>query len=183
MHIILNDVILRMPEPRDVKCLYSFRNNLETTRLLGGFARGYSEADLIEWVECHRSRKDEVLWVIADRQNDKCLGHAGLYQLDHRVRCAEYAILIGDQALRGKGLGGRVSRAVLQYGFEELNLNRVELSVLAVHDAALKLYEKLGFRREGVKRQAQFREGRYVDVVIMGLLAAEYCASATRNNA
>jgi len=63
---------------------------------------------------------------------------------------------------------------MLEYGFRELNLNRVDLSVLATNERAIGLYESLGFRHEGRLREAQFRSGQYVDVLLMAILAKEY---------
>lgn len=168
-----NSVYLRRPEPRDVVQLYTYRNDPEVTELLGGFSSGYSIADLTEWVEYHRKKPNEIVWVIADRANDLCLGHVGLYNIDNRIRKAEFAIMIGDKASWGRGLGTVTSKQVIDYGFEQLNLHRIELEVLSSNTRAVKLYQKLGFSHEGILRDAQFRHGVYIDVVRMGLLEHE----------
>lgn len=166
--------VLRKPEPRDIPALYDQKNDGAIARLLGGFSVGYSEADLAQWVEFHRTRKDEALWVIADHGTDACVGHAGLYEIDYRIRAAEFAIMLGDQATWGKGLGTACTRFAVEYGFRQLNLNRVHLSVLASNDRAVRLYERIGFQREGLLRQAQYKDGEYLDVIVMGLLRSEY---------
>ena len=173
MRITSTSTILRRPEPRDVAQLYIYRNDPEVTDLLGGFSNGYSAADLTEWIDFHRKKSDEVIWVIADQAKDLCLGHVGLYNIDNRIRKAEFAIMIGDKASWGCGLGTSVSRDVINYGFEQLNLHRIELEVLSYNARAIRLYQKLGFRQEGILRDAQFRHGGYVDVVKMGLLEHE----------
>ena len=127
-------------------------------------------ADIDQWIEYHRNKDDEVLWVIAARSDDKCIGHAGLYNIDFRIRKAEYAILIGDSAWRGKGLGKSVSEAVIRFGFDELNLRRIELTLMSGNEPALRLYKSLGFETEGVMRDAQIRGGKYHDVTLMALL-------------
>jgi RimJ/RimL family protein N-acetyltransferase len=174
MTICLNEVVLRRPEPRDAEQLYVYRNDWDVICSLGGFSRGYSLKDLAEWVEYHRTRQDEILWTIADRETDRCLGHIGLYKIDHRVRSAELAILLGDKTRWGHGLGHAVTQAVLEFGFAQLNMNRIELTVLENNLAALHLYNKLGFMQEGVLRQAQYRNGAYLNVVQMGLLRGEF---------
>jgi RimJ/RimL family protein N-acetyltransferase len=173
MIIKLDAVLLRRPEPRDQDRLYAFRNDYQVVRHLGGFSRGFSSKDIAEWIEVHRTRNDEVLWCIADKEQDLCLGHVGLYQIDHRVRCAEFGILIGDASWWGRGVGSAVTSAVVAYGFRELNLHRIQLSVLASNERAMRMYEKQGFSREGVLRDAQFREGRFVDVILMALLESD----------
>jgi RimJ/RimL family protein N-acetyltransferase len=126
-----------------------------------------------EWIDRRAKHSDDLVWAIADRETNACLGHVGFYRIDHRVRACEFAILIGDVPQWGNGMGREISSAVLAYGFNELNMNRIELSVLASNTRALRLYEGLGFAREGLKRQAQYRNGEYLDVVMMALLKAE----------
>ena len=147
--IDVGNAILRPLEPCDLDRLYEFRNDIEVTSQLGGFTTGYCRKDLEEWLETHRTREDEVLWAISTKNDSACIGHVGLYQIDSRVRKAEYAILIGDKQHQGKGLGKAVSRAVLAFGFEELNLHRISLRVIATNVRAIRLYESVGMRREG----------------------------------
>ena len=164
---------IRKPERTDVDALYVVRNDPEVISMLGGFSTGYSKADLEEWVEFHRNAKDEALFVIADA-TDRAIGHVGLYKINHRLRNAEFAILIGDRSIWGKGLGRAFTRFVIEYGLDELNLRRIYLEVLATNERAINLDRSLGFVEEGRLREAQWRGGRYVDVIVMGLLAEEY---------
>jgi RimJ/RimL family protein N-acetyltransferase len=163
-------VLLRSPESRDAAALYAQKNDVEVASLLGGFSKGYSETDIAGWIEAHRGRADEALFVIADGATNACLGHVGLYNIDHRIRSAEFAIMIGDKDAWGRGLGTEITAYMLDYGFGWLNLNRIELTVLSSNARAIALYEKLGFSGEGVKRQAQYKSGRYVDVYLMAKL-------------
>ena len=172
--IEVGEVVLRALEPGDVPRLYEYRNDPETTRDLVGFSVHYSHAALAAWLASHAARTDEALWAIAARDDDRCLGHVGLYQLDHRIRKASFGVLIGERAARGRGLGKAVTRAVVDYGFAELNLHRIELDVLATNARAIHIYESLGFQREGVLRHAQFRGGAYVDLVLMAVLDGEW---------
>lgn len=85
--------------------------------------------------------------------------------------------MIGDRESRGRGIGKAVTRLVVDYGFRMLNLNRVELSCLATNERARRLYAGLGFVVEGTLRQAQFKDGHYIDVVQMSVLAAEWAGA------
>lgn len=174
MTIQLDSAVLRKPEPSDVDALYQYRNDADVVRWLGGFSTGYSRADLQAWVETHRTRKDEALYVIADAATDRCLGHIGLYNIDHRCGTAELAILIGSSEHRGKGLGKQATAALIGYGFNELNLHRISLEVLETNTRAIALYQRLGFQTEGRLREAVFRSGRHLNLLLMGLLRGEY---------
>ena len=174
MRMFLDKVVLRRPERRDVESLYEYRNDSEIVCLLGGFSKGYSTKDIEDWIELHRTRDDEIVWVIVEKESDKCVGHVGLYNIDHRVQCAEFAIVIGDKTCWGKGFGKQVSRSVIEYGFKQLNLHRIKLTVLATNVRAVKFYEKIGFRKEGTLRHEQYRDNHYVDVLMMGMLENEW---------
>ncbi len=174
MHQLNDNYILRKPEPKDIEALYVQKNNAEVVSLLGGFNNGYTRQDLANWVDFHRGCKDEILWIIAEKQTDACVGHVGLYKIDHRVRCADFAIMIGDKSAWGEGLGTDCTKFALDYGFNELNLNRITLTVLQTNPRAISLYRKIGFKDEGVLRQAMYKGGRYIDLILMGILRNEY---------
>lgn len=174
VHIELGEVILRKPEPRDLGAIYSFKNDGATARQLGGFSSGYSLRDLEEWLEFHRKRASEVIWVIASKVSDACIGHVGLYDIDHRIGCAEFAIVLSDDAHRDRGLGQKITRAVLAFSFDFLNLGRIELSVLETNSRAIHVYEKVGFVLEGTRRRAQYKDGIFTNVHIMAILKDEF---------
>lgn len=174
MNKLKNTFVLRKPKTGDAEALLKFKNDATNMALLGGFSTGYSSKDIEGWIENHKSRSDEVLWIIADEKDDSCLGHVGLYQIDYRIRSAEFGILLGDRSRWGKGIGRQVMRTVIEYGFRQLNLNRISLTVLAHNERAIRMYEAIGFMREGLLRQAQYKDGRYMDLVCYALLRDEY---------
>lgn len=174
----INGLILRRPELSDLETLYQQKNDPEIAAMLVGFSHGYAQADLRDWLEFHRQCKDEVLWAIIKADSQKCIGHVGLYQIDLRVRNAEFGIIIGDKSFWGKGVGRACTKFAIEYGFQQLNLNRIQLSVLANNARAIKLYRTLGFCEEGCLRQAQYKNGEYLNVILMGLLRAEYITDA-----
>lgn len=73
-----------------------------------------------------------------------------------------------------KGLGGKAVHKLLHHAFNDLNLNRVYLYVFESNIRATKLYEKVGFVHEGLLRQSEYIDGKYLSLVVMGLLRDEY---------
>jgi RimJ/RimL family protein N-acetyltransferase len=73
-----------------------------------------------------------------------------------------------------RGLGFDALTTLVQFGFEQMNLNRIYLRVFAGNERAVHLYEKAGFRHEGCWRQAEFRHGRYHDLLWMSVLREEW---------
>lgn len=173
---MLDEVYLRRPEIKDVDFFYAYRNDWEVISSLGGFSRGYSTKDLQDWLEYHRKQQNEIIWTIAEKCSDNCLGHVGLYNIEHRVRHAEFAIMLGNKKWWGKGLGNQITYHVIDYGFKQLNLHKVYLTVLKSNERAIALYHKLGLTIDGTLRADQYRDGHYQDSLLMSVLENEWCA-------
>lgn len=168
---IVNDIlILRKPEMDDIETLYRLKNDQETNNLLGGFTLGYSRDEIKQWILFHNQAKDECLFLIQEISTGHVIGQVGFYNIDYRIRKAEFAIAIADKNSRGKGYGSLCTDYMLEFGFKQLNLNRIELSLLNTNQDAFNFYIKKGFLEEGVLNQAQFKNGKYIDVVLMAKL-------------
>jgi len=96
----------------------------------------------------------------------------GLEGIDPSARVATLGIWIGQPHWE-QGYGTDAMRTVCRLGFDHMNLQRVSLSVLDTNPRARAVYEKIGFKYEGTIRRARFREGRYIDLHVLGLLAEE----------
>lgn len=174
MNYTIGNYILRLPEQTDIEELYRQKNDPEISNMLVGFTMRYSRADISEWIEFHRKCASEIVWVVAEADTDRCVGHVGIYEIDNRVGSGEFGIMLGDRTVWGKGLGRACVEFAACYAFDELNLNRLSLTVLSTNERAMKLYRSVGFIDEGRMRQAQYKSGQYVDVLMMGLLKSEY---------
>lgn len=82
--------------------------------------------------------------------------------------------MIGEAKNRKKGIGTFAIESIIEHGFFNLNLRRLQLEVLEYNKVAQNLYKKVGFKEEGRKRKAVFKNGKYVDEIIMGLLREDY---------
>jgi len=111
------------------------------------------------------------------------IGVTGLRDINLRYRSAQYWIYIGREEDRGKQLGGHASVLLLNFGFETLGLNRIWLRVKCTNDHAVRLYERLGFTREGTGRQEIFRNGHFEDMLHFSILRNEYLALYSRQPA
>jgi diamine N-acetyltransferase len=102
------------------------------------------------------------------------IGGAGFSHIDGRNASAEVGLFIGVSDMWDRGLGFDVLNTMVRFGFEQMNLNRIYLRVFAGNERAIHLYEKAGFRQEGLWRQAEFRHSRYHDLLWMGMLREEW---------
>lgn len=110
------------------------------------------------------------------REGDRPIGVIGLHQPDRVHRRVMLGLLIGEVEEWGKGYAGEAIGLMLDHAFDELGLHRVLLHAYAFNTRGLRVYEKLGFVREGVLREDHFAEGRFHDTIVMGLLAREWWA-------
>ena len=108
---------------------------------------------LVDFVNGYQSNKKAVFLVIRLKENDKHIGNIKIDKINYIHRNCEYGIMMGDKTEWGKGYAKEASIAIINYAFEELGLNKVNLGVIDSNDVAVKLYEKIGFVVEGVLKQ------------------------------
>lgn len=164
---------LRIREPEDAPLLFQWFNDPEVTEHL---AIRYpvshrQERDFVDSVS--RSGYDAAHFAITDKASGRLIGGVDLLETRAENRVATLGIAIGDRTAWGGGYGTDTMRTVCRFGFEMMNLHRITLEVLAPNRRATRVYEKVGFRHEAVRREAAYRYGRYVDVLVMGLLRGE----------
>jgi len=132
-----------------------------------------------DWLE--RVTKDPTMRIFAirDANNDQLIGTCQLHSINPLTRSAELQIRIGPTEARGKGVGTDAVSALVRFGYDDLNLHRIYLYVFAKNEAARRCYDRVGFREEGVLRDAGFINGGYCDVVMMSLLQPEWAPPLT----
>jgi RimJ/RimL family protein N-acetyltransferase len=128
------------------------------------------------WFEQIRRRDDVRIFGI--REDGRLVGTCQLHSIHPVHRSAELQIRIGEPDARGRGLGTAAVARLLEFGFHELGLHRISLHVFATNEPALQLYERAGFRVEGVQREAACIDSVWVDVVLMAILAADFQPAA-----
>ena len=119
---------------------------------------------------------DQLVLGITVREDGRLIGVGGLHQLTDPARQAELGLFIGGAEEWGKGYGTETTRLLCAHGFEALRLNRIWLHVFADNERGLRAYARVGFRREGLLRQAAARDGELLDVVSMSILRGEWTA-------
>jgi len=127
-----------------------------------------------EWIESLGKNNTEYVFGIIIKENDRLIGTTRLHQIDLVSRSAMLGICIGDVEYQNRGYGSEALRLCLRYGFEELNLNRIALSVYSHNWRAIRMYQRAGFVHEGCLRQAVFRHGQYHDEYRFAMLRDEW---------
>ena len=120
---------------------------------------------------------------VVDKADGALCGLVYLRDIDWISRNACFGMMIGRRDRQRRGLGRSALTLMLDHAFNVLNLERVYLYVVEYNQAARRLYESAGFTYEGALRQHVALDGRYYDLLPMGLLRSEYRGTTDAANA
>lgn len=170
---------LRKLERADLPQFVAWLNDPEVRAGIGMFLP-LSQAEEDRWFEkmLDRASEEQVLAVeIREGEGWRAIGSTSFFDFHWISRKAEFGILLGDKSIWNQGYGTEVTRLMLQHGFETLNLHRIELRVYSTNPRARRAYEKAGYVLEGIQREAEFRNGQYIDEHLMAVLRSEWLSS------
>jgi RimJ/RimL family protein N-acetyltransferase len=171
-------VNLRAREMSDVERMTCWVNDREVARFQNARYPWSSEAE-----DAFVRRTTSVpitfadLRLAIDTKDGVHIGGCGLHGASPENRTAELGIMVGDKAYWSKGYGTDAVATLVRFGFDEMNLNRIELHVYDFNERAQASYRKCGFVDEGRMRDAHYAEGVYCDVVVMGLLRSAWLST------
>ena len=111
-----------------------------------------------------------LLLAIITRYSKEHIGNISLQDINLINRSADMALIIGYKVAWGKGYGTEACKLIIDHGFNALNLHRITCGTFSTNVEMMRLAEKLGFVQEGVRKQAAWKNGEWVDVVEYGLL-------------
>lgn len=168
-------LLLKEINPAILKRLYTSFSDEDIKRFLGFVSD--------EALDAERKRYDEGLswyratsqaFLIFDKETDKRIGMIGYHSWYKQHSRAEIGYDISDESLRGKGLMTEAMEAAIAYGFEQMELNRIEALIGSANVPSLKLVSRFGFTKEGVLRSHYCKNGKIEDSLCFSLLRSEY---------
>ncbi|WP_346767665.1 GNAT family N-acetyltransferase [Knoellia koreensis] len=163
----------------DVEVMTQILRDPEVGRLTGSFHTSEEAGEepdvelLQQWYSTRSEQNDRLDLAVVDHASGQVVGEVVLNEWDPEDRACNFRILIGP-AGRDRGLGTEATRLVVGHAFEALGLHRVSLEVFAFNPRAQRAYEKVGFVREGVRRDALRFDGEWVDSILMSILEDEW---------
>ncbi|WP_430475985.1 GNAT family N-acetyltransferase [Thalassospira lucentensis] len=169
-----NLIGLRGVKREDLLNIRRWMENPEATRYMETGWRPIPDKELEAAYDSFTNSSENVVFVIDDKVSGESVGFCGIYLIQWICRRGEFRILIGKTDALGKGLGTAALKEVVGYAFDKLNLETLYLGVNTENTRAVCSYEKVGFQKEGVRRQIIYRNGRYYDAYMMSLLRSEY---------
>jgi len=170
-------VFLRPAEREDLDDFVRWFSDAETTQYLAVRAP-FSKAMEEQWFAGMVERQGKTDWhfVICLIADGRAIGTAGLHHVDGENGSAAFGISIGEKAEWNRGHGTDALRAICDFGFGQLRLQRIWLEVYGPNLRAQRSYQKAGFVREGALRNAHFADGKHWDVLLFSLLREEWAA-------
>jgi len=130
---------------------------------------------LRSWYATRADRPDRLDLAVTGPATGELLGEVVLHEWDPTARSCSFRTLIGPRG-RGRGVGTEATRLIIGHAFGQLGLHRIQLEVYGHNHRALRVYEKVGFVVEGVRREARLGDGEWVDEVLMAILDHEWAA-------
>ena len=165
-------LLIRVMEREDINAARILHND-ESTLFNLSDVEHVSEAQQEAWfTSVSTSRKSKRYSIIEAASGD----FVGVFRID-MLDLINRSVCVGLDIMhekRGKGFSKEIYKYFLEYYFLQYGIHRVYLAVLETNSVARNLYAKLGFREEGVHRDAIFRHGKYVDLIWMSLLRHEF---------
>jgi RimJ/RimL family protein N-acetyltransferase len=175
--LIGTNVFLTSVKDDDIDEIEKWFNNVEFLRYYDMIAAVPKSRRQVEnMIKDYQDSYEKYIFAIRDKKTEKIIGIAGFDEIISSNGTATTFIGIGNNVYTGKGYGKESMMLLLDYGFNELNFYKIQLNVIAYNGAAIKLYEKLGFMREGTYREFILRDGKRYDMYLYGLLRSEWLA-------
>ena len=174
-------VVLRAIEMEDCELVQEMFNDPEIENLVGGWAFPLSLFAQKRWMESHYNDQNGLRLVI-DTKEDGSVGIFTLTDIDWKNRRGVIGCKISLNGNRFKGYGSDAVMAIMRYAFAELGFHRLDASWLVMHPVSGNILAKLGFVKEGVKREYIYKGGKFRDLVEASILAEEYYELINKNH-
>ncbi|MGE6541506.1 GNAT family N-acetyltransferase [Bacillus luti] len=166
-------VYLRPIKKEDMRNFYKAVQD-EELRYMTGTRNTFTMEQLYKHYEQITNDHTRYDFAICLLNSDELLGDLSILEIDQTNQKAGFRIALHNTNYLNKGYGTEATKLALQFTFEELKLNRLQLEVFSHNTRGIKAYEKVGFKKEGILRQSLYLNNQYSDEIIMGMLKKDY---------
>ena len=159
----------------DAEDMYDYAHRADVTKHLTwdphpniAYTREY-----LAYISAHYRAGDFFDWALVDRESERMIGTCGFTRFHYEADSAEIGYVI-HPAYWGRGIATEAVEAVIRFGFQRLELNRIEARFMEGNTASRRVMEKNGMIFEGILRQSMYIKGDYRNVGVCSLLRREY---------
>ena len=171
--LIGQKIYLRAADDNDAEIIALSENHPEPRTSLF-YAIPTNKEEQLNRIKQRQKDHSTIYLTICKKDNNMPIGSTAFFRIDWVGRMAIFYIAIAEKENWNKGFGKESTKLMVDYAFATLNLNRIQLHVSTENDRAIDVYEKVGFKREGILREAMFFENHYVDFYVMGMLKSDW---------
>ncbi len=126
-----------------------------------------------KWLKTRVETGEVVQFIVCLKNTDTPVGCTYIRDIDHVHNRAEYGVFIGEESVRGQGIGKEILNLTVDYAFKNLGLHRVYARVLPYNEASQKCFLSCGFTKEAQLRESVLINGEYVDEIILAKLCTD----------
>lgn len=168
-------LVLREVTKNDADSLLAYLSDEQVTRHMGlvPFVSPEDALGEIEWYQSIFDNGTGMRWGITIKGKDRVIGSCGFLNRTQKHNRSEIGFELSREHW-GKGIAAEALSAVIEYGFSELNLNRIEALIEPANSPSQKLVERYGFTKEGLLRDYECTQGKYDDLYMYSLLKREF---------
>jgi RimJ/RimL family protein N-acetyltransferase len=168
-------VLLRPVRRSDIEYFLKWFNYPEVTQYLAIYLpmTEMAEAKYIEDLGADRTKTNLIIEAI-EGGSGKAIGTIGLHEINPKDHHATFGIAIGEKDYWSKGYGTEAARLIVNYGFQQLNLHRINSTVIGFNERSARMHKKVGFKEEGRQREFYFKNGAFHDQIVFGILREEW---------
>lgn len=152
----------------------AFDNSSLESNIFTGTTQVFNKSNIERYLENISMDSSRVDFLIFEKGSNKIVGEVVISDIYSNNRSAGIRIAIYRKEDFNKGYGSEALILALGYGFGMLNLHRIELEVFPFNERGIHVYEKIGFKREGIKRDGAFYYNKYYDLITMSILEDEF---------
>lgn len=167
-------VYLRALEADDYKTSIKWRNDDNIWSMLTGPKYFVSSEYEKQWVLDSIYDTKNLKLAICLKENDEYIGNIYLFNIDHLNKNANSGKMIGDVSQWGHGYATEAGMLILRHAFMVLGLQRVSSRVLSTNKCSISVLLDCAYKHEGLIRKAIFKNGEYVDLVLMGVTKSDF---------
>ncbi len=174
MIILKEDFVLRAIEEEDLDLLRDMINDPDIENMTGGSSFPVSRVKQKLWFDSIQKNENELRLII-DTKEHGSIGLVMLTNIDYRNRTAEFhSKITTHKNLHGKGYGTKATQALVEYGFNQLNLHCIYSRIIEYNIASQRVKEKCGFIKDGILRDRIYKNGKYFSLVEWSITQDEF---------
>lgn len=176
-----NQLILRKIEPEDATNLFEFLSDIAVNQYMinNPYENIVQVQRLINGMQQCFESKQKIRWGIAKKGINKIIGYCGYHAFNELNLTGEINFCL-SKAHWGQGIMTEAIGAMVHFGFEKLQLNRIEAKVMPQNTSSFKVLEKAGFQKEGLIRQGLLKNHTFHDLCLYSILKNDHCAESSQ---